>query len=98
MTKKENLINSNFNTILLQDLVVTSIANMHTFRVRLEIVIRVNTIYGYHNRASTQLRYQRFENCLEVEPRVGTPICRSLVDMAPVWSNVNKRDFIGLDK
>ena len=31
-------------------------------QVRLEIVICVNTIYGYHYRASTRLRYQRFEN------------------------------------
>ena len=48
-------------------------------QVRLEIVILVNTIYGYHYQASTWLRYQRFENSLEVEPRVGTPICQSLV-------------------
>ena len=36
-------------------------------------------IYCYHYQASTWLRYQRFENCLEVEPQVGTPICRSLL-------------------
>ena len=43
-------------------------------QVRLEIVIGVNTIYGYHYQALIQLRYQRFENRLEDEPRVGTPI------------------------
>ena len=37
---------------------------------RLEIVIRVNTIYGYQLIIiEHQLnRYRRFENCLEVEP------------------------------
>ena len=34
---------------------------------------------GYRYRASTQLRYQRFEIRLEDEPRMGTPICRNLL-------------------
>ena len=49
-------------------------------QVRLENVIRVNTIYGYHYRALNRLRYQRFENRLEDEPRVRTPIRRSLLE------------------
>ena len=49
--------------------------------VRLEIVIRVNTIYGYHYRASTRLKYQRFENRLKDKPGVRTPIRRSLVEI-----------------
>ena len=32
----------------------------------------------YHYQTSTGLRYQRFENCLEDEHRVGTPIRQSL--------------------
>ena len=40
---------------------------------------RMNMIYGCHYQASTQLRYQRFANCLEVEPRVRTPIGKSLL-------------------
>ena len=47
-------------------------------------------MYGYHFQAWTQLRYQRFENCLEVEPRVGTLIGRYLVENEMV--NVNTRD------
>ena len=46
--------------------------------VRLEIVIRANTIYGYY-RASTQLRYQRFETCLEYRPRFAN-ICQPVLD------------------
>ena len=38
-------------------------------RVRLEIMICVNTIYGYHYQALTRPRYQRFENHLELGPR-----------------------------
>ena len=45
---------------------------------RLEIVIHLNTIYGYHYWALPQLKFQRFERRLEVEPRVGTPIRRNL--------------------
>ena len=48
-------------------------------RVKLEIMICVNTMYGYHYRASIRLRYQRFENLLEDEPWVGTLIRRSLL-------------------
>ena len=50
-------------------------------RVRLEIVICVNTIYGYHYRALTQLMYQTFENPLEDEPRV-EPL------FVEVWSEI----------
>ena len=39
------------------------------------IEIRVNAIYGYHYWASTWLRYERFENRLDLEPQVGTQIC-----------------------
>ena len=42
-------------------------------------LLRVSTILGYHFQASTQLRYQRFENCLDDEPRVGTLIHPSLL-------------------
>ena len=48
-------------------------------QVRLEIKICVSTIYGYHYQDSTRLRYQRFENSLEFEPRVGILIHQSLV-------------------
>ena len=36
-------------------------------------------ILGYYYWASTWLRYQRFENRLKDEPRVGTPICQNLL-------------------
>ena len=45
----------------------------------IEIMICVNTIYNYHYQASTRLRYQGFENCLEDKPRVGAQICQSLL-------------------
>ena len=46
---------------------------------RLEIVLRVNTIQGYHYRASTRLKYQRFDNPLKDEPQVRTLIRQNLL-------------------
>ena len=39
----------------------------------------MNTILGYHYRASTQLRTQSFDIRLKNEPRVGTPIRHNLI-------------------
>ena len=47
--------------------------------IRLEIWILVTMILGFPYRASTQLRYQWFGNHLTNEPRIGTPICQSLL-------------------
>ena len=47
------------------------------------------SIYGYHYRALTQFRYQRLENCLEDEPRVRPPICRSLQSTLVVYFDHN---------
>ena len=44
----------------------------------LEVKYQVKQRSGYHYRASTRLGYQRFENGLEDEPQVGTPIPQSL--------------------
>ena len=46
--------------------------------VGLEFVLCMSTILGYHYRASTRLRYQRFDNHLDDKPRVRTLIHRSL--------------------
>ena len=42
-------------------------------------------IKGYHYGASTRLKDQSSENCLEDEPQVGTPIRQSL--------NISKRNI-----
>ena len=41
--------------------------------------IRVFKFKSYHYQASTWARYQSFDNRLEDKPRVGTPICQSLL-------------------
>ena len=46
--------------------------------VGLRIGNQVKTIMGFQYWASTQLRYQSFDNRLEDEPRVRTLICRRL--------------------
>ena len=55
--------------------------------VRLEIVIRVNTIYGYHYRASTRLKYQKFENRLKTNLESGP-------QFAEVWLRFTKLHFV----
>ena len=80
-------------TTLINDFVFINLQNnffaAHTFwqvsikvfgptRVWLKIVLRVNTIKGYHYRASTRLKYHISENPLEDKPQVWTLIGRSL--------------------
>ena len=56
-------------------------------QIRLEIGIRLTTILGFQYRAWTQLRYQWFGNRLDNEPRIGTPIRRSLLEIASFACN-----------
>ena len=56
-------------------------------QARLEFMLYVGTILDYHYRASTRLRYQRFEICLEDKHRVGTPIRRYLGPIC--WAQIN---------
>ena len=49
-------------------------------RTGLVFVLRLNTILGFQYRASTQPRLQTFKICLKNEYRVGTPICRNLLN------------------
>ena len=44
-------------------------------------------ILGILYRASTQLRFQRFENHLDDEPLIGTRICRSLLNTQHLYLN-----------
>ena len=60
--------------------------------VNMVIVDRVNSIRGFQYPAKTQLRYQSLDNRLKDEPRVGTPIRRSLFKTASKVVVFNKRN------
>ena len=49
------------------------------FWTGLVFILRVNTIVGFQNWASTWLRAQTFDIHLDGECRIGTPICRYLL-------------------
>ena len=88
--------------VLIQVITGVSIIEIWVIRqiwVGLEIVIWVNTILGNRYRASTQLRDQRFENCLDDEPQGGPPICQSLLQRV-YWEKCQSpelRAFFGFD-
>ena len=52
---------------------------LYSTPVGLKRVNQVCTIRYIPYQAKTLLRYQQFDNHLDKEPRVGTPICQSLV-------------------
>ena len=54
----------------------------------LVFVVRVNTILGYLYWPSTRLRSQNFDNGLQNESRVDTPIRRNLVLVDSCWTEI----------